>query len=71
MRTIDSTSPHPATTQHAGGPSRRSGDVPARRRSPRHIAEAVMASYIQDISQASRRSPGRRDGRQSTMAQPA
>jgi hypothetical protein len=69
MRTIDSTSPHPATTQHAGGPSRGSGDVPARR-SPRHIAEAVMASYIQDISQASRRSPGRRDG-QSTMPQPA
>ena len=71
MRTIDSPSPPYPATRHStrGGPSRRSGDVPARR-SPRHIAEAVMASYIQDISQASRRSPGRRDGR-STMAQPA
>jgi hypothetical protein len=63
MRTINSIRPRTATTHRAGGPFVASNDVAARRPSPRHIADAVTAGYIRDISQPTRRSSGRRDGR--------
>jgi hypothetical protein len=57
MRTIDSTRPHPATTQSADGRSVRREGAPTRRPSPQHIADAVTAGYIYDISHAKRPVP--------------
>lgn len=64
MRNVNSIRLDAVTTRRAGGLSDTSGDLPARRRSPRHTADAVTASYIHDISQASRRSPRPRGSRQ-------
>jgi hypothetical protein len=69
MKSINSTRPQTAATDRTSGPSGKSDDAPARRPTPRHIADAVIASYIHDISQASHRGSGRRARRQ-LMAQP-
>jgi hypothetical protein len=69
MRTINSSRRHPATTDRATGPSVRSDAVPIRRPRPRHIADAVTAGYIHDISQASRRDSVRGE-REQLIAQP-
>jgi hypothetical protein len=69
MRTINASRRHPATTDRAIGPSVRSDAVPARGPSPRHIADAVIAGYIHDISQASCRGSVRGERKQ-LIAQP-
>jgi hypothetical protein len=56
MRTLNSSRVHATTTDRAGLRSVGSDHVAPRRASRRLIADAVIASYIRDISQHSPRS---------------
>lgn len=69
MRTINSTPSRPGTTDRADGPSVRSDDRPTRRSRPHHVADAVIAGYIHDVSHSGRRGSGRRTSRK-LIAQP-
>jgi hypothetical protein len=56
MRTLNRSRPHTTTTNGAGHGSVGGHQMPARRLSPQLIADAVMVSYIHEISHGSRRS---------------